>query len=112
MQGGRLRQRITIQQESVTRDTFGAESITWAAVATVWASVLPGSSGERYVSTVELHQAEISHTVRIRYRAGLGPTLRVVWGSRVLPILSVVDPTGRQAELVLLCREIVDGEVT
>jgi SPP1 family predicted phage head-tail adaptor len=112
MRAGRLRERITIQQESIVRDTFGAEVPTWVAVATVWASVLPGSSGERYVSTVELHQAEISHTVRIRYRSGLGPTLRVLWGSRVLQILSVVDPTGRQAELVLLCREIVDGEVS
>lgn len=112
MQGGRLRQRVAIQQESITRDTFGAETITWAAVATVWAAVLPGSSGERYIATADITQAEISHTVRIRYRAGLGPTLRVLWGSRVLQILSVVDPTGRQAELVLLCREIVDGEVT
>lgn len=112
MQSGRLRERVTIQTESVSRDSFGAETITWADVASVWASVLPGSSGERYVSTAALPQAEISHTVRIRYRAGLGPTLRALWDSRVLHILSVVDPTGRQAELVLLCREVVDGEVT
>lgn len=109
MRAGRLRERVTIQQETIIRDSFGAEVPSWVDVATVWASVLPGSSGERYIATVAMTQAEISHTVRIRYRAGLGPKLRLGWSARILDILSVVDPTGRQAELVLLCSEVIDG---
>lgn len=109
MQAGKLRERVTIQQEVVTRDTFGAEVNPWTDVATVWASVRPGSSGERFISAADQVQATITHTVRIRYRAGLTPKMRLKWEGRYLGIQSVVEPDGRTRELVLLCLEIVDG---
>ena len=36
---GRLKDRVTIHSRSVTRDAYCAEVITWATLATVWASV-------------------------------------------------------------------------
>ena len=107
MQAGRLRERITIQQESVTRDEYGAEVIAWTDVATVWASVLPRASGERFVTGAVQVQAEITHAVRIRYKTGLTAKMRLLWESRYLYIETIVDPDGRTRETVLMCREVL-----
>lgn len=109
MQAGKLRERVTIQREVVTRDSFGAEVNPWTNVATVWASVRPGASGERFIAAADQLQATITHAVRIRYREGMSPKQRLLWEGKLLGIQSAVDPDGRKRELVLLCLEIVDG---
>ena len=106
MQAGRLREQVAIQQESVTRDEYGAEVIAWVGVATVWASILPKASGERFLSGAAQLQAEITHTVRIRYRSGITAKMRLLWGSRYLEVETITDPDGRKRELVLMCREV------
>lgn len=105
MQAGRLRELVTIQQQSVTRDEYGAEVIAWVDVATVWASVLPKASGERFISGAAQELAKISHTVRVRYRSGITPKMRLAWGSRLLYVETLTDPNGRRRELVLMCEE-------
>lgn len=109
MQSGRLRERVTIQQQSITRAANGEEIVTWADVATVWASVLPKASGERFIVGAAQELAKISHTVRIRYRAGITPKMRLSWTGRLLYINSITDPTGRRAEMVLMCEEEQSG---
>jgi SPP1 family predicted phage head-tail adaptor len=81
----------------------------WVDVEAVWASVRPGGSGERFLTAADQMQASISHTVRMRWRAGLGPKLRLLWDGKFLGIQSVVDPDGRKRELVALCLEIVES---
>lgn len=105
MQTGRLRERITIQTENVTRDASGQELKTWDDVATVWANVTPGASSERFLASAGQRVAEVTHTVRLRYRAGITPKMRLAWETRVLEILSVVDPDGRLRTTILLCKE-------
>ncbi len=107
MQAGKLRERITIQNEVIARDSFGAENNSWRTVATVWGSVRPGAAGERFISAADQMQATITHTIRIRYRAGLDPKQRLIVDGKLLGIQSVVDPDGRKRDLVLLCLEIV-----
>lgn len=107
MQSGRLRHRVTIQEQAVIRNSYGEEIVTWVDVATVWASVLPGSSGERFLASASREQATATHTVRIRYRAGLNPKMRLIWDGRTLNIESIIDPDGRRRDLVLLCNEVV-----
>ena len=48
MQTGRLRERVTIQQENVTRDASGQELKTWPDVATVWARVVSSARWMRF----------------------------------------------------------------
>lgn len=106
MQSGRLRERVTIQTETVTRDASGEELRTWAEVATVWASVTPGASSERFLASAGQRVAEVTHTVRIRFRSGLTPKMRLVWETtRILEIISVIDPDMRNSTTVLLCSE-------
>lgn len=107
MQAGRLRERVAIQYATSVQDEVGQPIQTWHTLVTVWASILPRASGERFLSGGAQVQAEITHTVRIRYRADVTVLMRIRWGTRTLYIESVVDPDGRTAEMVLMCREVV-----
>jgi SPP1 family predicted phage head-tail adaptor len=108
MKIGRLRQRITIQAYVVTRDSFGAEEPTWTDVATVWASVTP-VSGKEYFASAQV-SAEVSTKITMRYRSGITPKMRVVFGTRIFEISSVLNFEERGIELNLMCKESVpDG---
>lgn len=105
MQTGRLRERLTIQEETVTRDGSGEELRTWGTVATVWGQILPGTPNERFQAAAGQRVAEVSHRVRIRFREGITPKMRILWETRILEILGVVDPDGKRSTTYLLCTE-------
>lgn len=104
MQAGKLRHRVTIQQPTVARNGFNEAVTTWSNVVTVWASVEPLSGREFFAA--EHVQSEITHRVRLRYRSGIVPTMRVVFGSRHLVIESVINYAERGTDLQLMCREM------
>lgn len=105
MQAGKLRHRVTIQEQSTARDTFGQRVDTWTTVATVWASVEP-LQGREFLDGRSL-EAEISLRVRMRYRSGVEPTMRLSWGGRIFEIVAITSTEERGRELVLMCREAV-----
>ena len=104
MRAGDLRRRVTIQQKSVTRDTYGAEVVSWTDVATVWASVEDLSGRELY--DAERITTEVTTRIRMRYRAGITTDMRAVYGARTFNIRAVLDPEGRKRELQLLVAEV------
>ena len=78
---------ITIQQLSVTRDSFGAEVETWVDLAQVWASFTPQSAREQFRNESNIIQASNTAAFRIRYRDDLTEDMRIVhdgheWGHR------------------------------
>lgn len=103
MQAGRLNKRVKLQTKTVTQDGYGAALATWADTATVWAAVEPLQGREFWAQ--QQVQSEVTTRVRIRYRAGVVPAMRVLYGTRVLDILSVIDPKERHEELQLMCRD-------
>ena len=105
MAAGTLRQRVAIQRQTVTRDSFGAEVVTWTDVATVWASVMALAGRELFDSRQTV--AQVDHRVTIRHRADVRPAMRVVCGVRVFDIQAALDKEGRGRYLELLCREAV-----
>lgn len=106
MRAGELRHRITIQQLIETRNELG-EIIeqSWQDFATVWAAVEP-LNGREYFNSQQIN-AEITTRIRIRYRAGIKPNMRVVYGERIFDIQSVIDIEERHAEMHLMCKEVV-----
>ncbi|HCZ15773.1 MAG TPA: head-tail adaptor, partial [Candidatus Accumulibacter sp.] len=46
LSAGTLRKRITLQQQSLSVDSYGQQVITWTDVATVWASLEPSVGRE------------------------------------------------------------------
>ena len=106
MQAGRLRERVTIQEKQIVRNSFGEEVIQFVDLATVWAGVEPLNGREFLEAKTE--QAQITTRVRIRYRDGIYPTMRLVYRSRVLVVDSVIHVYERQREIVLMCREEIN----
>jgi SPP1 family predicted phage head-tail adaptor len=103
MRAGELRHRISIEQNTPTRDTFGAEIPHWSVRCVVWAQV-ETISGTEFVSQQQFGAA-LSHKVTIRHRKGLVPTMRVMWGDRTLEILAVLEDNLRKM-ITLMCSEM------
>lgn len=100
---GEMRHRITFQQEVKTSDGHKGFTVGWQDLVSVWASVEPLSGREYFYS----HQikAELSHRVRIRYRADITVKMRIKHRGRVLGIESILDKKERREELEILCKE-------
>lgn len=107
MEAGKLRNRVAIQQKSVTRDAFGAEVVTWSTVATVWGAVEP-MRGQEFLESQRLG-ADVDTRIRIRYRSGLTPAMRATFGAHVYDIKSVIHVQERKREVQLMCREVLSA---
>ncbi len=105
MRAGQLRTRVTIEQVTETRDTFGDPVPSWGTFAARYADVLP-QSGREFIAARQ-RWPELSHLVRLRAVAGITPKMRARIGARVLDILAVLDQESRGREVVLACRELV-----
>jgi len=106
MFAGWLRHRIVIQRLVGTKNSYGEVVQSWQDVATVWASIEP-LRGREYVEAAAA-QATVDHRIRIRYRSGISPTMRVTYGERIFEVVSVIDPREQHKELELMCKEDVN----
>lgn len=106
MMAGKLRHRIAIEQVTSTGDGYGGRSEAWATFATVWAFVKP-LRGHEYFQAQQM-QAKVTHNIKMRYRQGVTHKMRVRYGSRILNIVSVINPDEKGRELVLMCEEAAE----
>jgi SPP1 family predicted phage head-tail adaptor len=108
LNAGDLDKRVTIQSRTEADDGGGGVTIAWANVASVWASVAPGT-GREFTLAQQL-QPELSHVVIVRYRAGLTAKHRFVYVSkgttRTFAIHVVSDPMERHEQLICYCSEV------
>lgn len=105
---GKMRHRITFQQQVITRDAYGAPDLSddsWQDVTTVWAAIDPVSGREFYA--MQQSQSDVTHKVRTRYISGLDTAMRILYGARVLQIVSIIDWEERHESLLIMCREVV-----
>ena len=109
MRGGRLRHVVTIQQRTTAQDTSGALAPVWADVGTLRAEVRSPAGLERVQPGMEQTVATITHQVRIRAReVNVLPSMRVLWGTRILQIVAVTDPDNLGVQQVLDCFEVLE----
>lgn len=103
MSAGSLRHRVTIELPVETPDGQGGQTVIWSPLATVWAEIRPLKSGE----TVNAHQmqARTTHVIRVRHRADILPTMRVMFKTRNFAIHGVLDDGERRRYLYLFCEE-------
>ena len=102
---GRLRERVTVQQATETRNALGETVQSWATYAERWASVEGLSSREVLLQGQQ--NAELTHRVRMRYVDGMTQNMRLLWRGRVLEISSLLEHANR-SEHELLCVERLD----
>lgn len=109
VRAGDMRHVIAIQQRSDALDAYGQPSLAWTTVFTCRAAIqwTPGTE----VFAAASRNARAPAVFRIRYRAGVVPSMRIVHDSRVFNVTSVVDQDGRREQLLLTAEELV-GEAT
>jgi SPP1 family predicted phage head-tail adaptor len=107
VKSGHLRQRITIRQKVVTRDSYGAEAIAWTTFATLWAAAEP-IRGREFVA-LRSAQSDLAIRFRIRYLPGLKTTMQVLWNGVDYPIEQIIDLNARNREVEILCTGPADG---
>jgi SPP1 family predicted phage head-tail adaptor len=104
MNPGDYKDRIRIEQKSVTRDaSIGSEIVSWALVATVWAKYEP-LRGQEFFSARQ-NQAATMARFRMHYRADLSKEMRIVFRGLYYEIDSVIDVGGRRTELEVMTTE-------
>lgn len=106
MEAGELRHRITLLNPADELDGTG-QPASYSDWATVWAAVNPLSGRDLFAA--QQLQSEVTHRVKIRYRAGVNSAMRVRFGTRIFEIDSVIDPEERHEELHLMCTERKGG---
>jgi SPP1 family predicted phage head-tail adaptor len=106
MQAGKLRHRVTVQQNTPTRDTDGAEIDDWSDVATVWGAVIPLSGREQFISSGDQTVALADTRIEIRYRSGLDVKMRVTWDGHTYNIRQIREIDSRRREIHLYCQEV------
>lgn len=106
MRAGELKDRIIIQQKTVTRNGEGMVIEKWAGVATVWAAV--NDLRGRELFEAQAVNAEVTVLIKMRYRTGITSAMRVVFGQRIFDIKALpLNPDGRRIEIHLMCRELM-----
>tara|TARA_R100000655_G_scaffold71369_1_gene109739 strand:+ start:7904 stop:8224 length:321 start_codon:yes stop_codon:yes gene_type:complete len=103
MRAASLRHRVSIQTESSSVDTYGEPTHSWSTDETVWAMVEPVSGNEQSVG--EGQSSIITHRVMMRYTANATPKKRLLFGSKILGIESVINDLERNEFLILQCKQ-------
>lgn len=105
MRAGRLAHNLTLERQTTVEDIYGEKNDTWSTIAVRRASIEP-INGKEYFSKSGEH-AEVTARIRLRYDATLAdlkPMDRAVDGGDVYNILSVINPSEGNRELVLMVR--------
>lgn len=112
MESGKLRHRITIQEQVEAQDAqTGAMVVTWQDKWTrVPASVEPLSAREFIQS--QAGQSEVTARITIRYRAGLLPTMRIVHRGKTYNIAGLLpdNDSGLEHITIPVKEGVNDGE--
>lgn len=100
MDPGKLNHRITFQIQNLD-----SEEEEWNDIVTTCASINPISGREYYQA--ETINSDLTHKVRLRYRKGITPDMRILYKDRIFNIVSVINEYEKNAILQLMCRELI-----
>lgn len=98
-----MRNRVTIEQPERIADEAGGAEIVWTAVATVWAEIQPITGREVFES--DQLGGRVTHDVRLRYRSGITPKMRILHAGRAFDIRYVANLGERGEWLICSCEE-------
>lgn len=101
MNAGKLRKLITIQQQGISSDEFGAQVITWSTYYIAWADAQPLQGREYFAG--QQFQSKVDTKFVLRYVAGVTPKMRILCNSLPYDIESVINIDERNRELHIMC---------
>lgn len=100
MNPGELRHKIKFQIQDLEQ-----ENEVWNDVFSCWANVNPISGREYYQA--ETVNSDLTHRIRLRYRKGITPDMRILYKDRIFYIVSVINEYEKNYALQLMCRELI-----
>ena len=104
MRAGRMRHFVRLQRATQTATASGGYTETWSTYKQVWCDIIP-QRGMEFDQAGQMI-AKLPHTVMMRYPGeDVHPKDRILWGSRILHILSVVDVGERSRDLEIMALE-------
>lgn len=104
LRAGELRHQILIQQATYATTGSGSKTIPeWVTQITCRAAIMPWKSDE--IVKDDKLSLETLHRIRIYYQADITPDMRIVFGSRIFNIISILDPSERNVMIDFICRE-------
>jgi SPP1 family predicted phage head-tail adaptor len=108
MRGGTLNRYIAIQSQTTTRDSFGAQILTWTTLKNVYALLEALTGSER--AAAMSYSTDISHRVTVRYDDDLSDprvvaTYRILYGTRIFNINAALNIDEGNRTIELLCSE-------
>ena len=100
---GELNERVTLQQRDTTsQNSLGENVAAWVDVGTSIAAKVEPISGREYFAAAQM-QSTIDVRFTIRHRAGVLPTMRVMWRGNAYDIVGEpIDPNARREWLELM----------
>ena len=101
---GRARHRVLVRKKTRVSDAGGGASTDWTTLFEIWADINPISAYHRLVA--EQVKSGVTHRVRTRSRAGILPSMSILFGTRTLIIRGIVNEGERGKWLTLDCEEV------
>lgn len=90
MDAGLFNRKITIEQQTVGSDEFGANAApTWSTVATCWARVQPQGGNESVQA--DKRQSQSNTIFTIYFRSGVTNTCRISYGGNYYNVVSIEE---------------------
>lgn len=106
---GKLDRRITLQRFTSAPDAFNEPVLTWATLATRWASYEPLSDGEKFRAGETAAEASARFVIRRSSAvAGLNPKDRLVFEGDTYEIVRVKE-IGRREGIEITAGARADG---
>ncbi len=106
IRAGSLRHEVVLQRPGTrVDDGMGGGSVTDADLATVWASIEPLTGDELFQAGQ--FDPRVNYRITIRYYAGIHPSDKVKFGTRMFDIHTVANVDERNRMIVLMCEELV-----
>jgi SPP1 family predicted phage head-tail adaptor len=107
MNPGILNRTITFQNQSTTSDSYGQQVNTWTDYLKTRAGIEP-LRGREFLQGIAA-QSEITHIVRMRYKTGIVPTMRIKYCDRYFEISYVLNLMEKNRELEIYCTEVYNA---
>ncbi len=107
MQIGDLRRRIAVLRPVISRDTFGAEEISFATATTVWGKFEELKANESY----DDGQIKVNNPVKItiRYNDKITSKSRLKCNDKVYEITGINHENGLNKFTIIYAKEVTNG---
>lgn len=104
----KLRNNITIQTPTETRDAYGDPVKTWATYAVRAAEILP-VSGREYFTAQQVYSEQVTR-FKLRHdntTKAITTKMRIFYDSRYFNIISVINEQTMNRDITIVCSEVV-----